>query len=170
MGQDVGTNCGRNCGRGPRAVGESWGGQDVRTPNAPLDWNPPRRPSSSFEEDGPLIRNRWIPVALLGLLTGSIVEPVVASVCAERAHPAASVLATAGHDHGTVSDLHDGQPAEHPGHGSGGDHCMHQHGLVFAGSPGSFDVTSLALVQGAERLGVSPPKVALSPPFHPPRS
>lgn len=115
-------------------------------------------------------RTRWIPLLLLGLLTGSIVEPVAGAVCAEQAHPSATVAAATGHDHGTVRDLHDGNPTEHPGHGSGVDHCMHQHGLAFAAVPGMFEVTSLALIQCAERLGVSPPKVALSPPFHPPRT
>lgn len=103
-------------------------------------------------------------------MTGSLAEPVVGSVCAERAHPEASAVAGPNHDPGPVLDQHNGQPVEHPGHGSGSDHCMHQHGLALGAVPGQLAVTSLNLTELVDQFAESPPRVVLPPPFHPPRA
>lgn len=125
---------------------------------------------SPLLEVATLLRTRWIPLLLLGLISGSLAEPVVSSVCATQAHPEADVVTAAEPGSGPVLDVHDGQPVEHPSHGSGADHCMHQHGLALGAAAGLFTVTSLGLTETVETLAVTPLRVSLAPPFHPPRT
>ncbi|MGD9524816.1 MAG: hypothetical protein AB7N73_08480 [Gemmatimonadales bacterium] len=117
-----------------------------------------------------MLRPRWTALLLLGLMTGSLAEPVLGSACAVRTHPDASVVTTTGQGSGPVLDLHHGQPVKHPGHGSGADHCMHQHGIALGTVPGALAILSLDRADAVGWFAGLPPRVALPPPFRPPRA
>jgi hypothetical protein len=117
-----------------------------------------------------MLRGRWISLLMLTLITSSLVEPVVGSACAEQAHPGSHPAAIANHDSSPVLDHHDGKPVEHPGHGSGADHCMHQHGTALGAGPLSIAISSIHLNESVESIATAPPRIVLPPPFNPPRA
>lgn len=117
-----------------------------------------------------MLRSRWISLLLIGLITSSLVEPVIGSACAEQAHPGAHTVADASQASSSLVDVHNGRPVEHPGHGSSADHCMHQHGTLFGSVPARLAVTVVDVDVSADAITSTPPRIVLPPPFHPPRA
>lgn len=118
----------------------------------------------------PMLSGRWISLLLFGLITSSLVEPVIGAACAEQAHLGTHAMVAADHSGRPVTDDHDGRPVQHPGHGSGADHCMHQHGTAFGAGPVQLAITTVGLNESVESIATTPPLIVLPPPFHPPRA
>lgn len=125
-----------------------------------------------------MLRLRWINLLLLGLMVGSLVEPVYGSMRDGDVHheplKAAAVHSTAAGDHGhedagsAGTATHEHGP-EHE-HGTGSDHCTHQHGTLSLVEFGGPALPVLAIEPMLAARSQVPPSASLQTSFRPPRS
>lgn len=122
-----------------------------------------------------MVFRRLIALLLLLVMTGSMVEPVVGVlrdgvVHHETAASAAVHAAQAAGDHGhEEGPPYDHQHGRHHQHGTGADHCTHQHGLAFV--TGDLPVPHVAILADRDLVAESVTPAGRHPLdlFHPPR-
>ncbi len=124
-------------------------------------------------------RLRWINLLMLGLMAGSLVEPVYGSMRDGEVHHetlqsavfhSTDALGDHGHEDSDVTVVRTHQHGPDHEHGTGSDHCTHQHGTLSLVDFGRPPLAVLAAEPMLASRSQVPPSASVRSSFRPPRS